>query len=682
MPAVSIRLVVEPASTPLACRFRVAFPAASADAAEWCAPATLAFGDGQSTDLGLLCAPTAITWRDQRVADLAAHAYAGPGPYTAELRWGDVRAALTVTPVGAPRVETAAALPEVALFAVAPVAEQPYQRRVSLRVAGLADGQQLRLDGGAGQVHLLVGTDNVAAADVLLAYAKPGAYHVTLELLDGDGFWLGTLAETPLEVAAPEETPEKAAAPAGPATAGIQAAAYEPEPWLPYRNVRPVRSAATYTQPGGSKVQRYVGTGTFLTARAETAVGGQRWLQTALGDWIAESAITYFTPSALRGVELGGATPPPPPPPPPPPAEARRGIVTADVLNVRARPGVAADNPPVATLRAGAEVTIYEERTVSGATWYRIGENRWVHGGYIRIIATDPTPPPPPPPPPADTRRGIVTADVLNVRARPGVAADNPPVATLRKGAEVTIYEERTVGDMAWYRIGENRWVAAAWVRVVSTATRIVTAIAAASVAALPLGWVTADTLNVRARPGVAADNPPLRQLGHYAVVPILAQQTIGGVRWFQIGAGEWIEGQSVGVARLRARPASIGAGERWVGVALSEQTLVAYEGDRPVFAALIASGLPGTPTVQGIFRTWRRLTTGKMAGPGYYIEDVTWTCYFYSGYALHTAYWHDAFGTRRSHGCVNLSPHDAWWIYQWSAPGGPNSPAVYTYWA
>ena len=118
------------------------------------------------------------------------------------------------------------------------------------------------------------------------------------------------------------------------------------------------------------------------------------------------------------------------------------------------------------------------------------------------------------------------------------------------------------------------------------------------------------------------------------------------------------------------------------MAVSLKEQTAVAYEGDRPVYAALVATGLPGTPTVQGIFRTWRRLDTGVMAGSGYYIEDVTWTCYFYSGYALHTAYWHDSFGSPRSHGCVNLSPHDAWWIFQWSAPDGPNSPVVYAYWA
>ena len=60
-----------------------------------------------------------------------------------------------------------------------------------------------------------------------------------------------------------------------------------------------------------------------------------------------------------------------------------------------------------------------------------------------------------------------------------------------------------------------------------------------------------------------------------------------------------------------------------------------------------------------------------------YYLEEVVWTEFFYSGYALHSAYWHDAFGRPRSHGCVNFSLHDAWWIYQWSAAGGATSPAV-----
>ena len=156
----------------------------------------------------------------------------------------------------------------------------------------------------------------------------------------------------------------------------------------------------------------------------------------------------------------------------------------------------------------------------------------------------------------------------------------------------------------------------------------------------------------------------------------------MSGAKWYRIGDGQWVEATGIGVARLKPRPASIGAAERWVGVSLAQQTAVAYEGDRPVFAALIASGLPGTPTVQGIFRTWLRLADGQDVGPGYYLEDVTWTCYFYAGYSLHTAYWHDKFGSPRSHGCVNMSPHDAWWVYQWSSAGGANSPAVYVYWA
>jgi hypothetical protein len=206
----------------------------------------------------------------------------------------------------------------------------------------------------------------------------------------------------------------------------------------------------------------------------------------------------------------------------------------------------------------------------------------------------------------------------------------------------------------------------------------------AASTAAwsLPIGWVKSPLLNVRAQPGVSDDNPPIAEVTHNQSLSVLETRKVSGRTWYRIGADRWVEASGICVARLKPRPSSIGPNEYWVGVCLAEQTLVAYEGDRPVYAAMIASGLPGTPTVQGVFRTWRRHEATNMAGPGYYIEDVTWTCYFYSGYALHTAYWHDAFGSPRSHGCVNMSPYDAWWVFRWSEPGGPKSPVVYVYWA
>lgn len=659
------RLIATPTGTPGEVRFELHFAAPTSEAFTEPAAATLHTGDGRSYDLGQWCAPTAVTWREQRASTLLTHRYTAAGPFTALLRWGltELRVAVTLAP---PPTPPAATLPDVALFAVTQAADDPFQRQVTVRVAGLPAPHSLRLDGGSGQARLLAGaTEDVT---VRLSYAKPGRYQVALDLLDGDGFWAATLSETPIEVQDAEGAPPASAELPQPAIAAEISAA-EPRPWLPYRNIRPVRGVYTYQSPGGSAVSRSVNANYFLTARAETVISGKRWFQTALGDWIAADVVTFFVPSGLRGVVLDTAAPPPPPP------DSRQGIVTANVLNVRAAPGVSAGNPPIATLRAGAQVTIYEERSVAGATWYRIGENRWVHSGYVQIVSD-------PPPPPVETRRGVVTATVLNVRAAPGVSAHNPPIATLRAGAEVTIYEERAVGSEPWYRIGEGRWVAGAWVRVVAARVAALAEVAEPAPPQLPFGWVVTEALNVRGRPGVDASNPPIGQLGHYARVALLEERSVSGVRWFRIGEGQWIEGRQVGVARRKPRPASIAAGERWAGVSLAEQTLVAYEGDRPVFAALIASGLPGTPTVQGIFRTWLRLTTGKMSGPGYYIEDVTWTCYFYGGYALHTAYWHDAFGAQRSHGCVNLSPHDAWWVYQWSAAGGANSPAVYVYWA
>jgi len=664
-----------------------------------CAPAFLETGDGQQLKLGLLCCPTQTTWRQEHRQDLATYRYQSPGPFTARLRWGDQTAEACVRP-GAASVQAAWQQPELQLFAVERLHNQPLRRMVKVLVSGLARGQRLRLDGGAGQVCWIEAQgDGEGGGEWTFSYPKPGAYLVGLDLLDNDGFWLATLGEAPLEITAPleflaEEQPQPASAAEALAPTDfsyeLAVAASAQPPWLPYRYARPAWSGTrTYTTPGGSQVSRVVGAGTCLSIRAETVVGNVLWYQTGSGDWIPASSVNLITPSELRGVELAEVTiPEPPTPPPTPPTELRQGVVTAGTLNVRPRPGVRADNPPIAQLHAGDQVTIYEEALSDGATWYRIGEGRWVHSAYIRLVT--PSEPAPPSPPPTGLRQGVVTATALNVRPRPGVRADNPPIAQLHAGDQVTIYEEALSDGAIWYRIGEGRWVHSAYVRLLETGTRSVALLSTSGdlpAMSLPVGWVVASALNVRARPGVASDNPPIDQVRHNQVFPILEQRTVGSARWYRIGEGRWVEGSWVGVARLKPRPLSIRPDERWVGVCLKEQTAVAYEGDRPVYAALVATGLPGTPTVQGVFRTWLRLPTGKMSGGNpaygsyYYLEDVTWTCYFYSGYSLHAAYWHDAFGRPRSHGCVNMSPYDAWWIYQWSAAGGPNSPAVYVYW-
>ena len=685
MPA-PIRLLAQPQDDQRTVHFYAAFPAPTPDAPPDCRPAGLFTGDPKTgaerakiAELNL-CAPTAVTWHADSRVELGSYTYASPGRQAAHLRWGETIVAADFE-LDAPLTALESALPTLALFVVKPVADQPLEAAIRFEVLGLHAEQQLRIDAGAGQVYLVAGADGPdQQVEWLASYDKAGEYTVAIDLVDGEGYWLATLAQNPLELAPPiepllpepEPEPEKPAAPVTPLPEVGEPATSNP-PWLPYRYVRPTWSGVrTYTTPGGSRVARTLALGTYLAIQNEAIAAGQVWHQSTQGDWVAASAVAQVTPSSLRGVELGTAAPPPPPPPP---GGLRYGVVTAALLNVRARPGLSPDNPPIAQLPSGAQVTIYEERLVDGATWYRIGDNRWVHGGYVRLIQE---------PPPPSLRRGVVTADVLNVRSQPGVGY--PLVDQLRLGAEVTIYEEQPAAGVPWYRIGVGRWVHSGWVRILPADLAAQALAVVASGPALPVGWVVSASLNVRARPGVSPDNPPIDEVLHNQRLDILETRTVDGARWYRIGAERWVLGQWVAAALPEARPASIRANERWVGVNLGQQTAVAYEGDTPVYAAMVASGLPTTPTVQGIFRTWQRLASGKMSGGSaatggyYYLEGVTWTCYFYSGYALHTAYWHDAFGRPRSHGCVNFSPYDAWWIFQWSAPGGANSPAVYVY--
>jgi lipoprotein-anchoring transpeptidase ErfK/SrfK len=121
-------------------------------------------------------------------------------------------------------------------------------------------------------------------------------------------------------------------------------------------------------------------------------------------------------------------------------------------------------------------------------------------------------------------------------------------------------------------------------------------------------------------------------------------------------------------------RPFGVTANEKWIDVDLSSQTLNAYEGNNLVYTTLISSGMTEFPTVTGMFRIWLRFEKqtmdGARLGYDYYLENVPYVMYFYEDYALHGAYWHNNFGVPMSHGCVNIAPTDAGWLYAWSDYG------------
>jgi hypothetical protein len=139
---------------------------------------------------------------------------------------------------------------------------------------------------------------------------------------------------------------------------------------------------------------------------------------------------------------------------------------------------------------------------------------------------------------------------------------------------------------------------------------------------------------------------------------------------------GYAVERSHVRIARRHARPKGVDRAEKWLHVDLAQQTLVAYRGDQPVFATLISSGRQGYETPPGLFRIHEKHKTTTMRGSDsngvFEVSEVPWTMFYRGSYALHGAYWHDDFGTVRSHGCINIAPIDARWLFQFTEGSVP----------
>lgn len=185
-------------------------------------------------------------------------------------------------------------------------------------------------------------------------------------------------------------------------------------------------------------------------------------------------------------------------------------------------------------------------------------------------------------------------------------------------------------------------------------------------------GWVL-GTLQSRSSPGV---NSPETGLSHYRfeVVQVYATQVVDNMVWDLIGPGEWLDARQVARIEPAATPPEGVTTGRWIDVNLFEQTLAIYDKNQLVFATMVSTGVDKFWTRPGLFHIQRKLEAETMSNSVqddfYYLEDVPWTMYFDEGRALHGAYWHNRFGYRLSHGCVNLSPGDAHWIFDWANVG------------
>ena len=171
--------------------------------------------------------------------------------------------------------------------------------------------------------------------------------------------------------------------------------------------------------------------------------------------------------------------------------------------------------------------------------------------------------------------------------------------------------------------------------------------------------------------------------LARYTTVSLTGQPK--GDLW-ETRDGFWVSIQTLKLVRKRdswpsfVRPE---APRKWVDVSIHEQMIVAYEGQRAVYIAQVSTGIGdmGDPektlaTKRGTFTIKAKHLTATMTGDeavdAYELSDVPYVQYFEAGYALHAAFWHERFGRPWSHGCVNLTPRDAAWIWGWTEPEVP----------
>ena len=208
-----------------------------------------------------------------------------------------------------------------------------------------------------------------------------------------------------------------------------------------------------------------------------------------------------------------------------------------------------------------------------------------------------------------------------------------------------------------------------------------------------PFGWVFNPT-PVRRVPNELGYNIPIRQLALDEIVQVYATQNLEGTTWDLIGPDEWVVARDIAEVVPSTTPPDGVTNGRWIDVNLAEQTLAVYDQGQMVYATVVATGAKPLYTRPGLFPIYKKLDTEVMSGERgtkefYYLEGVPWTMYFDKARALHGAYWRARLGFPQSHGCVNLSPGDAHWLFNWAKVGDsvwvhdptgatPSDPAFY----
>jgi lipoprotein-anchoring transpeptidase ErfK/SrfK len=346
----------------------------------------------------------------------------------------------------------------------------------------------------------------------------------------------------------------------------------------------------------------------------------------------------------------------------------------------------------------GARLPVYGAKRGRGCEgrWLYVGPYAWLCSDAAELTGEEPTASLPPPAgasgvlsflPPA------VTGDGLPYRyyfvGKEGAsgfhslehANEEAPDQDYEGGFAVAIVEERDAHGERWGRTTHGKWIA---LRELGAARPAAFKGEIVQAGSLDFAWVGPDRASVFSS---ATSGKVTGSRVHFEVVRSHEEKaTPGGamVRVSEDGAPEaWMRAKDLVAPKAMPPPDEIGGPatlERWIDIDLATETLVAYEGARPVYATLVSAGRgpvgTDTATPKGVHRIWVKLLATNMgnlqneeADEHYSIEDVPYVQFFDKAVALHGAFWHRAFGHVHSHGCVNLAPADAEWLFDFTLP-------------
>jgi hypothetical protein len=258
---------------------------------------------------------------------------------------------------------------------------------------------------------------------------------------------------------------------------------------------------------------------------------------------------------------------------------------------------------------------------------------------------------------------------------------------------EISIGTSKDSFNMVWYRIGDEGYTHSGSIQPVFTKINPV-------VVDLPIDGALAEVsvpfTDARWDPG---ENELVSYRFYYSSTHWIKEFIIDdlGKPWYGVRDDKWDYIYYVPSEHLRILPLeeispispSVTSEYKQLEVHLPEQVLIAYEYNQPVFMARIASGAVFSngdfSTPPGSYMTFhkrssRHMARGNLAANGYDLPGVPWNTYITeNGIAFHGTYWHNNFGQPRSHGCINLTPQAAKWVFRWTLPTvPPDQEAIY----